>query len=319
MVVTPDELGGVCAMMPAFTTPDGDRPDATNTIDVAALTDAVDRMIRDGANMIATGGSFGEFHTLLWEEQQVLIEATVQAVRKRVPLFVGYTALHTRDVLQKMRFIQDSGANGVLAGVPFYYQATVANAVQFYHDLAEAFPNLGVMVYHNPPMHKVTLPVAAVLEIAKPRNVVAIKDSHRDPLAMIRQIEGLRGQMSVFVHQTQMYPHAMLGVAGCWSIYAWCGPEPLVRLRDACGAGDWELAKQICLDIQAATSDPTSTDLQWRENTHKLAINAAGYCHAGPLRPPFRHVPPELHERAQHRAQAWRALVEKYRPVPVGA
>jgi dihydrodipicolinate synthase/N-acetylneuraminate lyase len=319
MVVTPSELGGVCAMLPAFTTPDGDRVDATQTIDVAALQDAVDRMIRDGADMIATGGSFGEFHTLLWEEQQVLIEATVQAVRQRVPLFVGYTALHTREVLQKMRWIAQSGADGVLAGVPFYYEATVQNAVQFYHDLAEAFPSLGIMVYHNPPMHKVTLPVAAVLEIAKPRNVVAIKDSHREPLAMIRQIEGLAGQMSVFVHQTQMYPHAMLGVAGCWSIYAWCGPEPVLRLRDACRAGDWELAKQICLDIQAATTDPTATDLKWRENTHKLAINAAGYCHAGPLRPPFRHVPPELHERAQRRAQAWRALVAKYRPAPVGA
>jgi trans-o-hydroxybenzylidenepyruvate hydratase-aldolase len=319
MVVTPSELGGVCAMMPAFTTPDGDRPDATATVDVAALTDAVDRMIRDGADMIATGGSFGEFHTLLWEEQQTLIEATVAAVRKRVPLFVGYTSLHTRDVLQKMRWIKDSGADGVLAGVPFYYQSTVENAVQFYNDLADAFPTLGIMVYHNPPMHRVTLPVAAVHQIAQRPNVVAIKDSHRDPLAFVRLIEGLRGQMSVFVHQTQMFPHAMFGAAGCWSIYAWLGPEPVLRLRDACRAGDWDLAKQICLDMAAAVDDPTATDLRWRENTHKLALNEAGYCHAGPLRPPFRHVPPELHERAVRRAQNWRALVEKYRMAPVPA
>jgi dihydrodipicolinate synthase/N-acetylneuraminate lyase len=306
-------------MMPAFATPDGDQPGATATIDVAALTDAVDRIIRDGADMIATGGSFGEFHTLLWEEQQTLIEATVQAVRQRVPLFVGYTSLHTRDVLQKMRWIAQSGADGVLAGVPFYYQSTVENAVQFYHDLAEAFPSLGIMVYHNPPMHRVTLPVAAVEQIAKPRNVVAIKDSHRNPLAFVRLIAGTRGELSVFVHQTQMFTHAPLGAAGCWSIYAWLGPEPVIRLRDACRAGDLELAKQICLDMEAAVDDPSNTDLRWRENTHKLAVNEAGYCYAGPLRAPFRHVPPELHDRAVRRAQKWRALVEKYRPAAVPA
>src|SRR5258706_523047 len=56
------DMKGVMAMMPAFTTPDGDKLTATDTIDATELARAVDRMIRDGGDVIATMGSFGECH-----------------------------------------------------------------------------------------------------------------------------------------------------------------------------------------------------------------------------------------------------------------
>ena len=82
-MIRAQDLKGVVAMMPAFTTPNGDSPDALNTVDTKALTESVDKMIKDGANAIATMGSFGEFHTLLWKEKQTLIEATISAVKPR--------------------------------------------------------------------------------------------------------------------------------------------------------------------------------------------------------------------------------------------
>jgi hypothetical protein len=53
-------------------------------------------------------------------------------------------------------------------------------------------------------------------------------------------------------------------------------------------------------------------DLFWRENTHKLSINEAGYCNAGPLWPPFRVVPQEIFENAKQTARKWKQLCEKY-------
>src|SRR5687768_17492730 len=64
------DLKGVVAMMPAFTTKDAGSPHATDTVDTEMLTTSVDKIIRDGANAIATMRSFGEFHTLLWEEKK---------------------------------------------------------------------------------------------------------------------------------------------------------------------------------------------------------------------------------------------------------
>jgi dihydrodipicolinate synthase/N-acetylneuraminate lyase len=167
-MITADDLKGVMAMMPAFTTKDGDRVNATDTVDTDELTRAVDKLICDGGvDVLTTTGSFGEFHTLLWEEHKKLIEATVAAVRKRVPVFIGCTHLNPREAIHQAKFAQEAGADGLLLGVPFYYQATVDNAVQFYHDVADALPKMGVMIYHNPTHHRVTIPVAAFKKITK--------------------------------------------------------------------------------------------------------------------------------------------------------
>ncbi len=46
----------------------------------------------------------------------------------------------------------------------------------------------------------------------------------------------------------------------------------------------------------------------------KLAMNDAGYCFPGPLRPPFRNVPPEIIEHAKQMATNWKKLCAKYPP-----
>jgi trans-o-hydroxybenzylidenepyruvate hydratase-aldolase len=309
------DMTGVMAMMPAFTTPDGASPSATDTVNTVELERAVDQIIRDGVDVIATMGSFGECHTLLWEEQKKLAEATIAAARKRVPVIIGCTSLNTRETLQKMKFAAAAGADGVLCGVPFYFPSTVDNAVQFYLDIADAFPQLGIVIYHNPPLHHVTLPVSAFEKLVTRPNIVAMKDSHRTPLQFIQLMNIVKGKISVLCNQTQGYPYIMLGAAGCWSINAWLGPWPVLHLRDACRAGDWETAKQICLDMAAANKAPGGgEDLHWRENSAKIAMNEAGYCSPGPLRPPFRNVPPNVIESAKQMATSWKKLCEKYPP-----
>jgi len=311
-MLTPQDLGGIMGMMPAFATPDGSDIQATSTIHVANLKAAVDRAIGDGIDVIATTGSFGEFHTLLDEELQTLAHATVEAVAKRVPLFIGCTSLNSREAVRKMRMVRDAGADGVLVGVPFYFPSTVDNAVNFYHEIAELFPSLGIMIYHNPALHHVTLPVDAVAKIAEAKNVVAMKDSHRDTSTFMRLMDATRGGLSVFCFQGQYYPYAEFGAAGCWSIDAWMGPWPLLCLRDAIRQGNDALAREITVELTAGFEGPP--DLQWRESSAKLAIAQAGYCDPGPLRPPFSIVPDAIMERVRRRVPRWQSLCEKYRP-----
>jgi dihydrodipicolinate synthase/N-acetylneuraminate lyase len=301
------------AMMPAFATEDAADIRAKSTIDVDNLQSGVDRIIRDGINVIATTGSYGEFHTLLWDEFAMLTRATIEITNRRVPLFIGCTALNSREVVQKMQLVQDAGGEGVLIGVPFYFPSTVDNVVQFYRDVAEMFPSLAIMIYHNPPLHNVTIPVDAFRRIMESPNVVAMKDSHRDALQFMKLMEITQGRLRVFVNQGQYYPFATLGAAGCWSIEAWNGPWPLLRLRNAIEAGDIETAKHIIFELTTnAIGDPHN--LSWRETAMKLAAGYAGYCNPGPLRPPFVNIPDAVVEGAKRRAAYWNELSAKYRP-----
>jgi len=298
--------------MPAFATPDAASLDSTNTIDVDNLRAGVDRMIDDGIDVIATTGSFGEFHTLLLDEFATLARATVEAVAGRVPLFIGCTALNDREAIQKMRIARDVGAQGVLVGVPFYFPSSTENAVRFYHDIAERFPSLAIMVYHNPVLHNVTIPVAAFNKLIHIPNLVAMKDSHREPRQFMQLQQIIRGKITVFVNQLQYYPYAPLGATGCWSIDAWMGPWPLLRLRNAIAEGDAETATQITIELGGEGEGPP--DLRWRETAGKIAMGFAGYCNPGPLRPPFVEIPEAVMERARQRAARWQELCAKYRP-----
>ena len=312
-MLTPQDVRGVMAMMPAFATPDAADLNATDTVDVDHLRAGVDRIIRDGIDVIATTGSFGEFHTLLPEEFETLAHATVEVVTGRVPLFIGCTALNPREVVRKMRVARDAGAAGVLVGVPFYFPSTVDNAVRFYREIAEQFPTLAIMIYHNPPLHRVTLPVGAIARIVERRNVVAMKDGERSTGEFQELMARVGDRLSVFVTQGQYFPYGLLGAAGCWSIETWMGPWPLLALRDAVNAGDRALANQITLDLTEARTGPP--DLRWRETARKIAVQHAGYCQPGPLRPPFVEIPPDVQERVQQRAARWQELCAKYRPL----
>jgi trans-o-hydroxybenzylidenepyruvate hydratase-aldolase len=307
------QLRGVCAMMPSFTTADGDSLDARATVDVDALAAGVERMIGDGIDVIATTGSFGECYNLLWDEQQTLIRATIEVVRKRVPLFVGVTSPGPREVLEKMRFAREAGADCVLLGMPYYIPASVENATQFFLDVADRFPDLAIMIYHNPTYHHITLPVPMFEQLVTRPNIMAMKDSHRDTTQFTRLMEVTRGHLAVFSNQAQLFPYAFLGAAGCWSIGAWMGPWPLLHLRDACLAGDWERARQISLELGI---DRPLQDLHWRESSLRISINEAGYCQTGPLRAPFYHVPADVVETARTRGRRWRDLAERYRTLP---
>ena len=316
-MVTPNDLKGVMAMMPAFTTPDGDSPHSKNTINVPELEKSVDKIIRDGVHLITTTGSFGECHTLLWDEFKTLAEATVNAVDKRIPVMIGCTSLNTREVLAKMEVASDLGAYGVLVGLPHYYPSSVENAVQFFFDIADAFPNLGIMIYTNPRNHLVTIPVRAFHQLITKPNIIGMKDSHRNPMAFMQLQEIVRGHISVFCNQTQLFPYMMMGAVGCWCINAWMGPAPVLRAVEAGWAEDWDLAREISL----AMAGPATGDWDGDPIGGKLAINEAGYCYAGPPRPPFRTVTDNAREKAKASAKHWLELCERYPhqvPKPVG-
>ena len=312
-MLTARDLGGLMAMMPAFATDDANSIAARDTVDVGRLHHGVNRMISDGANVIATTGSFGECHTLLADEFRTLAHETVAAAKRRIPIFIGVTSPNAREVVERMQVAAEAGADGVLAGVPYYFPSSLRNAIRFYEDIGQQFPRLNIMIYHNPALHHVRLPVEAIEEILKNPAVVAMKDSHRSPEEFATLHRQTEGRLSVFCFQGQYAEYAGLGAAGFWSIDAWMGPWPQLALREAIRRGDAALAREITDDIIPPGSRPAQPDLTWREGGSKIAARMAGYVDPGPLRPPFVEVPEEVTERMRQRAARWKTVCEKWR------
>ena len=307
-MLSSQELGGVMGMMPSFATPDAVDIKATATIDVDNLKAGVDRIINDGINVIATTGTYGECYNLLWDEFETLCRATVEVVNKRVPLFLGCTSPNPREVLLKMKLVRELGADGVLLGVPYYEPSTMENAVQFYHDVAELFPDLGILIYHNPENHKFTIPVAAFKKLVESPNIIGMKDSHRTTNAFMNLQKIIKGHISVFVNQMQLLPYHQLGAAGCWSTEVWMGPWPIIHLLNLVKQGENDKAREVIFDLAGggeARPGPGS----------KRPAQYADYCDVGPTRVPFLNFTDGAIQAAQARAKQWMELSKKYRPL----
>ena len=312
-MVTAKDVQGVMAMMPSFSTANAGDLNASSTIDVDALQTGVDRMINDGIDLITTTGSFGECYNLFFDEYKTLASATVEAVKKRVPVFIGSTSPNAREVVQRLKFVQDIGADGTLLGVPYYDAQAPEYMADFFTQIAEMFPKLGCLIYHNPVNHKVKIPVSVFPRLVKYPNIVGMKDSHRDTREFVRLMEIIRGKISVLTNQSQMFPYYKMGSAGCWSIDAWMGPWPVLHLRNVVRAGDDQEALKVISEIMSAAGGERPGGNEGA--TAKLPIEFAGYVNPGPARTPIMKFADTTIERARKKAEAWKALCVKYRPL----
>ena len=312
-MVTARDVHGVMAMMPSFSTKDAGDLNSKNTIDVDSLKTGVDKMINDGIDVITTTGSFGECYNLSWDEYKTLAAATADAVKKRVPLFIGATSASAREVVERLKFIQDIGGDGTLLGVPYYDAQSPEYIAEWYTQIAEMFPKLGFLIYHNPVNHKVKIPVPVFSRLVQCPNIIGMKDSHRDTREFVRLMNVIRGRISVMTNQSQMFPYYRMGSAGCWSIDAWMGPWPVLHLRNLCRAGNDQEALQVISEIMNAAGGERPGGNEGA--TAKLPIEFAGYVNPGPARTPIVKFPDTVIERAKKKAEAWKALCAKYKPL----
>lgn len=314
MSYTHEELGGVCAMSPAVATQDAGSMTATRTIDTDNLTDALDRAIRDGVHMIATLGTFGQVWNLLWEEWQDAVVASIQAVNKRVPLMLGVTTANPREITKRMQFVREQGGEGVLLGLPYYDPLPVRDISTMYREVAELFPDISIMIYHNPPNHRVHIPVSVFPELVKIPNIVAMKDSHRSPAEFMRLHDVIDGHIAHIANTYQAYPYIEMGAAGFWNHDLWSGPWPVLAAWNAAKAGDVPKTRAVMKDMM-------STGGGGEGRYGEITMHAyAGYINIGEVRPPFAwgmrdpEARAKAEERAKKSAEKWLALCEKYRP-----
>ncbi len=316
-----DDFKGVYALLPACATEDADKWSARNTFDEEPFRELVDKLIEDGVHGIITTGSTGECHTLLWEEQKKLFDTVVDEANGRVPVLTGTWAPNTRESIEKTKYAADVGADGIMNGPPQYVEPTVENTIQYYRDLAEACPEMAIMIYHNPGAFRVTLPVESFTRISEEvPSIVAMKESLADLDRMRRLAKLVGDRINLMTYEPFAAEALRFGFGGIWSAHSICmGPEPVLKLYDSIVKGDWETAEKIsaeCMDIYVRFFERMGgfeVFLKYQVNAMHECVNAAGYARAGPARPPFTHVPDLVLESCRLHAEDWRQLVEKWR------
>ena len=93
-------------------------PFKNGKIDEDALKKLIDFQIENGTHGIVPCGTTGESPTLTHEEHEYVIELTVKAVNKRVPVIAGTGSNSTKEAIRLTRFAEEVGVDAALLVAP---------------------------------------------------------------------------------------------------------------------------------------------------------------------------------------------------------
>ena len=111
----------------------------------------------------------------------------------------------------------------------------------------------------------------------------------------------VRGKISVFVNQSQLYPYYEMGAAGCWSTEVWMGPWPILYLLEQVRKGDTQKAMEVIEDLSGVGAGKPVPG-----SGNKRPQEFADYCKVGPTRVPFVTFPEAKLAEAKGRAAHWK-------------
>ena len=95
--------------------------DASGRVRSDVLGKLVSDLVKAGVHGLTPLGSTGEFAYLNREQREAVVQATVEAAAKRVPVVAGVASTATADAVAQAKAYQRLGVDGILAILETYF------------------------------------------------------------------------------------------------------------------------------------------------------------------------------------------------------
>lgn len=152
-------------------------PFKNGKIDEDALKKLIEFQIENGTHGIVPCGTTGESPTLSHEEHEYVIELTVKAVRKRVPVVAGTGSNSTKEAIRLTRFAEQIGADAALLVVPYYNKPTQEGLYLHFKQIASQV-RIPLILYNIPGRSGVNMNPETVLRLAQEcKNIIGVKEA----------------------------------------------------------------------------------------------------------------------------------------------
>jgi 4-hydroxy-tetrahydrodipicolinate synthase len=217
---------------------------ADGSLDEACLRTLVNRQIAEGIDGLVPTGTTGECPTLAHPEHDRVIEVTVEASAKRVPVIAGTGSNSTAEALRLTRHAKQAGADGALVVSPYYNRPTQEGLYR--HFMAVAEIGLPVVLYNIPSRCGVTIEVPTLVRLARHPKIVAIKEA-TGSLDFASQVAAETPLALLSGDDSLTLPIGAVGGVGVISVLANLMPRRVKELIAAIAAGDFATARRIHL------------------------------------------------------------------------
>ena len=241
--------------------------DAAGRVKTDVLARLCGDLIEAGVHGLTPLGSTGEFAYLNSEQRTAVVQTTIKATQKRVPVIAGVAATATADAVAQARNYQQLGADGILAILESYFPLKDAQVEAYFRAIADAV-DIPVVLYTNPNFQRSDLTLDVIARLSEHPRIRHIKDASTNTGRLL-SIMNRAPNMKVFSASAHIPAAVMLiGGVGWMAGPACIVPRQSVRLYDLCRAGKWPEAMTLQREL-------------WRINEAFAKFNLAACIKAG--------------------------------------
>ena len=188
-----------------------------------------------GPLVLTPAGSTGEQYTLTDEEYKKVIDTVIDTANGKVPVVPGANQAGTRAALERAKYAQDAGADGVMVVLPFYHVPNEEGLYLHYKKIAEAL-DIGVVVYNNPDVSKIYMKPHLLKKLVEDvDNIVAVKENTPFIPTLYQHVKMVGDKIPILQGRGEWWFAAtvFLGVRGYISGYANFMPKECLELLKA--------------------------------------------------------------------------------------
>lgn len=215
-------------------------------VDYPTLRKLIDWHVAQGTDCIGVVGTTGESPTVTVDEHCEIIRVSVEQAAGRVPIMAGCGANSTAEAIELAKFAKKVGADCQLQVVPYYNKPTQEGQYRHFRAIAEATPDLPVILYNVPGRSVADLQHDTVLRLAQVPGIVGIKEATGNIERAQWLIRDLPKSFAVYSGDDPTAVALMLcGGAGNVSVTANVAPRLMHELCMAALSGDIQEAMRI--------------------------------------------------------------------------
>ena len=207
-------------------------------------------LVENGSDGLAVCGTTGESPTLSWLEEYELFKVIKEAVGDRAKILAGTGSNSTSEAIAATVKAAKLNLDGSLQVVPYYNKPPQAGLYNHFRAIAEACPELPMMLYNVPGRTSCNLAPETVANLAQIENIVAIKEASGD-LEQACKIRCLTpNKFAIYSGEDALtLPMLSIGSSGVVSVASHLVGKQMQSMIAAFAAGNNDEATKIQLQL----------------------------------------------------------------------
>lgn len=207
-------------------------------------------LAENGSDGLVICGTTGESPTLSWEEEFQLFQVVLNAVKGKAKVIAGTGSNSTSEAIAATQKAAKLGLDGSLQVVPYYNKPPQAGLYKHFQAIAQACPDLPIMLYNIPGRTGQNLLPETVASLAEISNIIAIKEAtgNLDQASQIRCITP--AEFAIYSGDDSLtLPLMAVGAVGVVSVASHLVGNQIQQMIQAFETNQSQMATQIHLKL----------------------------------------------------------------------